>query len=160
MWKHKKTYAIGGLENIGFDKGDTLTVLSSQGVGLFNCLTGERIFRQEASWWENYEPITGTVSGYGTLDGSTIRICGLDGPDFLSKATQDGWGIACTGPVPDDPPFEKYQVHKIFLTHQDRGHHELLGQDGACELRVFGFSPTGNSLVVATSCDLIIWSRG
>ncbi|MEI3796505.1 MULTISPECIES: hypothetical protein [unclassified Chitinophaga] len=159
MWRHKNIYAIGGLENIGFDQADALTVLSSQGVGLFNCLTGERFFRQETSWWENYEPMAGTISGYDILEGSTIRICGLDGPDFLSKETRDGWILEYTGPVPDDPPFEKYQVNKIFLAHQSRGHHEFICQDGACELRAFGFSATGNSLVVATSCNLVIWSR-
>lgn len=159
MWKYRNTYAIGGLENIGFDLADTLTVLSSQGVGMFNCLTGEKFFRQVVSWWERYDPVTAAISGYGILEGSTIQICGLDVPDFLSKATQDGWILQCAGPVPDDPPFEKYQVHKIFLTHQNSGHHEFICQDGACELRAFGFSPTGNSLVVATSCDLVIWSR-
>lgn len=77
----------------------------------------------------------------------------------MSKETQDGWTLECTGPVPDDPPFEKYNVHKLFLTHQSRQHHEFIYQDGACELQAYGFSPIGNSLVVATSCDLVIWSR-
>lgn len=159
MWIHKNTYAVGGLENIGFDQADTVTVLSSQGIGLFDCLTGKRIFRDTSSWWESYDPVTATVPGCDILAGETIRICGLEKPDFLSKESSDGWRVECTDPEPDDAPFEKYLVRKIFLSHKSSGHHEFIGKDSACELRAFGFSPTGHSLVVATSCDLVIWSR-
>lgn len=159
MWKHVNTIAVGGLANIGFGSVDTLMVLSSQGIGIFDCLTGERIFRDRGSWWEDFDAVAATVPGQDVLSGNRIRVCGLDEPDFLSKKTTDGWMLECIGPVPDDAPFEKYQVHKIFLTHQGGQYRELVDKDGPCELRAYGFSPTGNTLVVALSCDLTIWSR-
>jgi len=43
MWTHKNTLAIGGLENVGFATNqDLLTVLSSQGQGIFDCITAEK----------------------------------------------------------------------------------------------------------------------
>ncbi|MBO9730274.1 MAG: hypothetical protein J7623_16660 [Chitinophaga sp.] len=159
MWKLINTIAVGGLENIGFDSGDRLVVLSSQGIGIFDCLTGERIFRDRESSWEDFDPVSATVPGMDVLSGSLIRVCGLDEPDFLHKETTDGWMLECIGPVPDDAPFEKYLVHKIFLTHKEGQYRELVDKDGPCELRAYGFSPTGNTLVVALSCDLTIWSR-
>jgi hypothetical protein len=38
MWMHKLTTGIGGLEDVGFAiNSEELIVLSSQGVGVFNC---------------------------------------------------------------------------------------------------------------------------
>lgn len=160
MWKHKNTFAIGGLENVGFDNEDRLVVLSSQGVGIFDCISGTKIYRDSRSWWEDFNEVAGTIPDYGILAGSQIRTCGLYGEDFLSKRTSDGWMLEKAGGIPDDPPFERYLVNKIYLTHRESAQRVCIAKDGACELRAFGFSGTGNSLVVALSCDLVIWSRG
>jgi hypothetical protein len=33
----------------------------------------------------------------------------------------------------------------------------FIGEDGPCELRVYGFSEDEKLLVIATSCELVIW---
>jgi hypothetical protein len=43
--------------------------------------------------------------------------------------------------------------------YQDLASATCIGEDGACELRAAGFSPTGQSFVIATSCDLTIIAR-
>jgi hypothetical protein len=160
MWKHKNTFAIGGLENVGFANGsDHLIVLSAQGKGIFNCFTGEKMFRSEEEWWKDFDEKESTVKGFDFLENATIKICGLHGEDKLSKKTSDGWTITASEKTPDDHPFEKYLVTKIFLNNPDHSQSIFITKDGPCELRVFGFSETGKSLIVGTSCDLVIWSR-
>lgn len=160
MWTHKNTFAIGGLENIGFvNESDNLVVLSSQGKGIFNCVNGEKIFRSDEEWWKDFDQTNSTVKGFDFLKGIKIKTGGLHAEDFLSKKTNDDWKIVASEKQPDDHPFEKYLVTKIFLNSPDNSEKFFICKDGACELRAFGFSETGKSLVVATSCELVIWSR-
>lgn len=56
MYKYIQTFAIGGLQNIGFLT-DELIVLSTQGTGIFNCLTGEKIGRDNEDWWGNFDEV-------------------------------------------------------------------------------------------------------
>ncbi|HEU5164024.1 MAG TPA: hypothetical protein VFU29_00715 [Chitinophagaceae bacterium] len=162
MWTHKNTFAIGGLENIGYaPKQDFVIVLSSQGQGIFNCKTGEKIARQndDTNWWDKFNQKTNSIIGFDVLENIEITTCGLYGDDSLSKTTQDGWTLIATEPEPDDKPFEKYLVKRIYLLSPDKEEKLLVGKDGACELRAFGFSDTGDTFVIALSCDLTIYSR-
>ncbi|MDQ4102090.1 MAG: hypothetical protein M3115_07905, partial [Thermoproteota archaeon] len=83
----------------------------------------------------------------------------LYGVDKLLKATFDGWTLVASEPQPDDKPFENYSVTEIYLVSPDKQQKQLVGKDGPCELRAFGFSDTGNSFIIALSCDLTIYSR-
>lgn len=162
MWELKNTYAIGGLENIGYaPHQDHLLVLSSQGEGLFNCITGERIarVRNGDDWWERLNQETNTITGFDLLSNIKISTYGLHGEDNLPKITKDGWSLKISDPEPDDLPFEKYLVQKIYLVSPNQKEKTLIAKDGPCELRAFGFSDTGNSLIVALSCEIVIYSR-
>lgn len=162
MWIHKNTFAIGGLENIGYaPKQDYLMVLSSQGQGIFDCLKGEKVARQNngGEWWKNFDQAKNSIVGFGLLENVEISTCGLFGGDNLPKSNSDGWTLTITEPQPDDKPFEKNLVQKIYLISPNNNEKTFIAKDGPCELRAFGFSETGNSFVVALSCDLTIYSR-
>ncbi|NBB22394.1 hypothetical protein GVN20_23780 [Runella sp. CRIBMP] len=162
MWTHKNTFAIGGLENIGYaDKEDFLIVLSSQGQGIFNCKTGEKIARlnNDSNWWDKFDQSTNSIVGFDILENIEIKTYGLYGSDNLAKTTQDNWTLIISEPEPDDRPFEKYLVQKIYLLSPDGTEKKFICKDGACELRAFGFSETGDTFVIALSCDLTIYSR-
>jgi hypothetical protein len=160
MWSHKNTYAIGGLENIGYaDNSDNLIVLSSQGRGIFNCVTGEKINRDSIDWWSQFDELTSTINGFGLLENAIIKTSGLYGKYLLPKETTDGWSLVKRENEFDDHPFEKNLVTKIFLASPTKEQIIFISKDGPCELRSFGFSPTGHSLIVALSCELTIWSR-
>jgi hypothetical protein len=77
----------------------------------------------------------------------------------MSKLTADGWTLVKDAPEPEDPPFENFMVQKIYLVSPDKQQKFFISKDGACELRAFGFSDTGNTFIVALSCDLVIYSR-
>lgn len=162
MWKHQNTYAIGGLENVGYANGqDLLIVLSTQGEGIFDCIKGEKIARLNngSDWWNDFDKETNSIKGFDILNNIEIRTFGLYGDDKLPKSTEDGWMLLTSEPEPDDSPFERYLVSKVYLVSPDKMHKTIVAKDGACELRAFGFSSTGKSFIVATSCELIIYSR-
>jgi hypothetical protein len=151
MWTHKNTFAIGGLENVGFaDNGDFLLVLSSQGMGIFNCLTGEKLGRKYDAWWPEFNQEDFSIKGFYSLSDSVIKTCGMYGENILSRKTPDDCIVAA----------EKFLNDRIFLYPSDDEKICLfIPEHDACELRAFGFSETGKSLIVATSCELVIWSR-
>ena len=161
-WIHKNTFAIGGLENVGYaSKQDNLLVLSSQGQGIFDCIAGEKIARKNdgSDWWSSFDETTNSIEGFDCLTGITITKHGLYGDDHLLRTTHDGWTLSISKPEPDDKPFEKFLIQKIFLISPDQKQKTFIAKDGPCEFRAFGFSETGNSFVVASSCDLLIYSR-
>jgi hypothetical protein len=86
-----------------------------------------------------------------------IQTCGMYGADNLFKSTVDGWTFIITEPQTDDEPFEKYLVHWTYLVDPDKKTKTFVAKDGACELRAYGFSETGNSFIVASSCELTIY---
>lgn len=162
MWTHKNTFAIGGLENIGYAPNeDFLIVLSSQGQGIFDCKTGEKIARQydDQNWRDKFDEVTNSIIGFDLLANIQIKTCGLYGGDNLPKATKDNWTLIASEHEPDDKPFEKYLVRRIYLISPDKKEKLFIDRDGPCELRAFGFSDTGDTFVLALSCDLIIYSR-
>ncbi|SDN11324.1 hypothetical protein [Streptomyces wuyuanensis] len=157
---------IGGLLGIGFalepdgDR-DLVMVVSVDGHGLFDAVTGERIARDRAP-----DPDTSTpdgvpdlsVPGLGPLDGSRVRIAGLFGGG-LHTTTVDGWTLETVSPewpndrvllsvdggIPHDGPHGERWWHIFDSDHS--------------ELRAAGFSPSGRTLAVATSSDLTLWTR-
>lgn len=119
MWTHKNTFAIGGLENVGFAQGqDHLMVLSSQGQGIFNCLTGEKVARlhNNDDWWDNFDETTHSIVGFDVLDSIVVPTCGLYGEDTLVKTTGDGWMLQISASEPDDKPFQQFPGAKNIFS--------------------------------------------
>lgn len=162
MWKHKNTFAIGGLENVGYAPNqDFLIVVSSQGQAIFNCKTGEKIARKydDLHWWAQFDQVNHTVTGFDFLSNIKIKLHGLHGNDNLPKTSQDNWSLVVSELEPDDKPFEKYSIKRFYLISPNKQEIKVIGKDGACELRALGFSDTGDTFIVALSCELMIYSR-
>lgn len=150
-WKHVSTWAIGGLFQVGYAEGlDLLLVLSSQGRGIFDCLTGEKLARDDEEAHDFLDAVRLTASGFGPLNNRTIRTAGLFGGG-LPRTTNDGWFA--------EKQMWAWPTRSIYLAAPRKREPVVVADDGACELRAFGFSETGRSFVVATSCDLTIFAR-
>ena len=137
MWTHRNTYAIGGLENVGFAPNqDLLIVLSSQGQGIFDCISGEKVARQNnnLNWWENFNQSTNSILGFDRLSNIEIKTCGLYGIDNLPKSTTDGWTLFASEAEPDDKPFENSLIRRIYLISPDQQQKNAVCKDGPCEL--------------------------
>jgi hypothetical protein len=150
-WRVHPVYAVGGLFGVGYAAGsDLLLVLSSQGRGVFDCLTGEKLARDYDEAHDFFDAIRLTAVGFGPLAGQSVRIGGLFGGG-LPLTTADGWCLEAQA--------RAWPTHSVFLTASGSREPVCIGDDGACELRACGFSETGRSFVIATSCDLTMFKR-
>lgn len=160
---HEHVAAVGGLQGVGFatDPGtgrDLVLVTSTDGHGLFDTVSGEKLARDRDP--EPDEPCPDgdlTCAGLGPVAGVRVRVAGLYGGG-LHTGTDDGWMVETVSP---DWPNDR------VLLSRDRG--PILGEQGQdwwhvfhsrwSELRAAGFSPSGATLVVATSSDITLWTR-
>ena len=160
MFKFINTYAVGGLFNVGYsDNTDMLIVLSNQGRGIVNCLTGEMTFRDDKDWFPDYDETNGTIKGFGTENDKLIKVSGINSKNKLLTQTTDQWELILSEPQPEKAPFERFYIQNIFLHHPSIGNKLFITNDGPCELKAFGFSDTQKSFVVALSCEITVWSR-
>ncbi|MET9501104.1 hypothetical protein ABZY42_05105 [Streptomyces sp. NPDC006622] len=159
--------AVGGLLGIGFavhpDSGDDLVmVVSHDGHGLFDAVTGEKIARDRDPAPQDSTPDESddlSCPGLGPIAGRRVRIAGLFGGG-LHTGTADGWTVEVVQPA--------WPSERVLLSRHDavphRGRHgetwwHILHANYST-FRAAGFSPSGRTLAVATSSDLTLWNRG
>ena len=162
-WQWRAVHAVGGLTEVGFGRGtDLLLVVSHDGRGVFDCLTGLRVARDptmpepgEADWQDTHEL---DAEGIGPLAGQTVRTSGLAGGG-LALATADGWTAERL--VLDWPEESLLLVPPGAWIYETRAGRSAAFTKIAVENepRAWGFSPTGRSLVLATSSDVTIFGR-
>lgn len=155
-WVKRSTRAVGGLTDVGFGRGsDLLLIISSQGRGVLDGLTGEMVARDRddsLSWFDAFERL---AAGIGPLMGQQIHTGGQAGGG-LTSGTRDGWSV-------EIETFE-WPLRRVIL--KSRGWYESTFAEAGCTvlvddstLRAAGFSPTGRSLILATSSDVTVYSR-
>jgi len=160
MWRHQRTYAIGGLENVGyFDNEDKLLVLSSQGLGVIDCYTGTKVFRSDEEWWPLFVQETNTLRLIPGYSDTTVKVFGLHNVTGLLPKTFENWQLSISEPRADDPPFQHFTIQEVCLENVNSMEKLVITKDGPCEFRAFGFSDSGKSLFAASSCELVVWKR-
>lgn len=156
-WKLVASIAIGGLRSVGYDRwSDNLLVLSSQGRGVINCLSGEKTARDYDEYYKN--EIHLEAEGIGVLSNRLIRMMGLFGGGLPTR-TKDSWQL--------ESVILKWPERMILLIPPDS---YLYGSvcnqaddmtkiaEGSC-IRAYGFSYTGQSFIIATTSEIDIFSR-
>ncbi|MFI8420497.1 hypothetical protein [Streptomyces sp. NPDC085479] len=156
--------AVGGLTGIGFGVDtatdhDLVMVVSSQGYGVFDAVTGERIARDRDPEDDDGPDVSPDLScpWIGPLAGQRVRVAGLYGGGLHSSG--DGWRVDVEAP--------DWPHHRILLSSNGGNWHRAPHTEGWWHvlhstwstLRAVGFSPTGRTLAVATSSDLTLWTR-
>ncbi|MDR2213085.1 MAG: hypothetical protein LBE21_05610 [Pseudomonadales bacterium] len=155
-WRKVATLAIGGLNSVGFDRNsELLMVLSSQGRGVIDCRSGDKVARDYNEYYANGYL---EADGIGPLYGNTIRIFLLSAGG-LPAYTHDGWSVEFA--TLDWPVKDIFLVEpNSFLLASLYGKPEKFTKIGTeYEPVMCGFSYSGNSLVIATSSDVAIFSR-
>lgn len=161
-WHAGVSYSIGGLLAVGFaPSSDLLLVTSSQGRGVFDCLTGKRLARDstpasdEDNWQDDFEL---EAIGIGPLAAQSIRISGLPG-GALAVTTKDGWSLERLTLIwPEESIVLTAPGSWIYETRPDRSSvFTKLAEES--EIRACGFSPTGKSVIIATTSDVTMFSR-
>ncbi len=158
-WRKFATIAIGGLQHIGFASNSDLllAVSGARGRGVVDCATGGKVARDD----EEYYPDFGSLEaeGIGSLEGQQIRVAGISGGG-LSHATEDGWLIELHPLSWPEEEFFLCPPGQTMLWSPPAAKPELFKlRPLPSSLVAYGFSPTGRSLIIATSSDLEIYSR-
>jgi hypothetical protein len=92
------------------------------------------------------------AQGIGPLEGQTIRLAGLHGGGLL-RCGQQGWTVE---ELPLDwPDVSLLLVEPWQSIYVDSAHFTKLAVER--EVRAFGFSETGRSLVLATGSDVAVY---
>ena len=156
-WTTVTRFAVGGLEAVGFDEqSDELVVVSSQGQGIFDPGSGERVYRDRSQ--DGYDWKTLSARRGDKPDAGLIRMSGIHGGQ-LRTVTDDGWTLQTV--VYERPKTRlilgtsNYTVTASKLPPRDKWF--VLGD--ACEFRVWGFSPTGNILIWSDEVDIHMLRR-
>lgn len=158
-WRNVGTFAVGGLTDVGFaDSSDLLLCISGSGRGVFDCLAGLRVARDDSSDFA-FDLGNLIAEGIGPLAGQRIRTAGMYGGG-LASGSGDGWCIERHPfSFPDDELFVSPPGHTMLWTRRDEEVRLTKLGRFVTELRAFGFSPTGRTLVVAVSSDVTIFAR-
>ncbi|KHD73478.1 hypothetical protein [Actinoplanes utahensis] len=154
--------AVGGLIGAGFGVHpgtgrDLLLAASHSGLGLFDTVTGERLARDydnELAWPADDDL---TCAGIGALAGTRVRMAGLLGGG-LHRVAPGGWVVDVV--TPDWPKSRVLLATGFGPWRGDHGEtwwHVF--HAGVTELRAAGFSPSGDTLIAATSSDVSMWTR-
>lgn len=158
-WSGPINIAVGGLTDVGFgDSSDLLICISSNGRGVIDCLAGSKVARDDGDDFE-FDAGNLLVPGIGPLAGKPVRTAGVAGGG-LANGTNDGWSVQRHPfAFPDEQLFVASHGQAMLWT--PLGEEMRLTKLGGfvTEVRAFGFSPTGLSLVIATSSDLIVFCR-
>jgi len=156
-WKKIGAWGIGGMRAIGYsDCSRFIIVETSEGRGLFDCQTGDKVLR-DRNEYKNQE-IELLCEGFGPLVGRTIRMSGLCGGG-LPLSTKDGWHIEIISSWPKNEILLFEPGSSIFGWKYGKPSHFQKIWSGH-EIRGCGFSYSGNTLCIGESSDLVIYSRG
>lgn len=148
-WKKPAFHAVGGLIQVGYiGETDFLLVLSHNGRGIFDCLTGEKIARDDTMGYEFFDEKSLILKGFGQFEKDFVQTAGLHGGK-LKESTTDGWRLSYT----------EDGIGRVILSDPNDSISETFGDSGLVEIRAFGFSESGKSFVLATTADLTIFSR-
>lgn len=155
-WERRTEIAVGGLSEVGFSKATNhLLVVSSNGRGVIDCQTGERVARDYEEYGSWYDSLNMTCLGIGPLDGELISIAGLCGGG-LPVCNRYGESLEVAAPEwPDEDVYFCPPNKSAFIN----GH-----QAGCCrifrdQILSMGFSWNGAFIAVATSSDVTVWQR-
>lgn len=153
-WHRRTIAAVGGLTDVGFGRDqELLLVVSSTGRAIFDCDTGERIARDREEPSDDWYDIAHLeAQGIGPLDGVRVRLSGLNGGGLPTRGIKD-WSVDSV--VLRWPHQSLLFVEPFKWIYDDAAQITLIGLES--EVRAFGFSDTGRSLVLATSSALTIW---
>jgi hypothetical protein len=155
-WVDGGTWAIGGLIEVGFGRGtELLLVVSWQGRGVFDPETRTRVARDreapDDTWYDEFGLLG---RGIGPLADQYVHLAGLHGGG-LAGSTRDGWWTeSITLAWPDQHLLLGGPHGSIYEADA-----KLVKLAIESEARAFGFSPSGRTLVVATSSSLQLYVR-
>jgi hypothetical protein len=154
-WRFVGSFAIGGLQAVGFSRYcDSLLVVSSQGLGIFDAETGERVARDaDPDWKAVFDDRNLRCQGFDILADEVIDLCGIDGGG-LPMTTSRGEVLELVGmDFPQSAVVLSTNFRSLGLYAPSESMIVYKGY-----VRFCGFSWSRDCFVVVDE-DMHIWSR-
>lgn len=156
-WQLIGKYAVGGLLEVGFSKKqEMLLVISSQGRGVFNCITGEKIFRDYESDYQNKYEKELSCQGVGPLFDEIITVAGINGGG-LPNTNFEGDSLEII--APNWPIYDMVFCPSYASLYDEKNNHNCRIIASDYSFRAYGFSWSGNSFIYATSDGLTLYRK-
>lgn len=162
-WKRSAEVVVGGLIAVGFFEGrespnlDKLLAVGSKGQTIIDCQSGDVVYRNRDH--DGYSHDTLTAWDLSGVNSDPVRMSGVGGGG-LKRFTSDGWSVEA---IPIAWPIYYYVLQhpgsSIFSDYKlgRKPKFDLLDYD--YQQMAWGFSNSGNSLLLTSSSDVILWSR-
>ena len=161
IWHPVGTHTIGGLVAVGFDRtSEEMLIVAENGQSVVDCRSGTLRYRNEDADGYDAPPLKAARLDHPAAE--RFDMAGMDGGG-LRAATSDGWHVDrislcwpetyCILHPPDA------SIHALAQVQRGMGTTFYLMAKEREEIRAFGFSWTGESLVLATASNLRIWTR-
>lgn len=155
-WEKIGHWAVGGARAVGFSECSRYVLVeSSNGRGLFDCSSGAKILRDNSEYTDKELELV--CVGIGPIEGQEVRMSGLHGGG-LPSCTKDGWHIESVSFWPQSNLL-LFAPDSWLYGHKYGKPHEFKKIWSGHELRGYGFSYTGQALIVCESSDLIIYTK-
>ncbi|MEP4197605.1 MAG: hypothetical protein ABJL99_18430 [Aliishimia sp.] len=162
-WEHVTTCAVGGLTAVGFERSsETLLVISQSGQSVMDATTGTRLYRNRAADGYDVNALKAARLDHPAIE--RMDMAGLHG-GALRRETEDGWSVDMfnliwpeTCCVLHPPNASIYFLKKGWTQGIKDPTFHLMARERE-DVRAFGFSWTGRSLLLATPSTLTIWAR-
>ena len=162
-WKRSAEVVVGGLIAVGFFEDrespnlDMLLAVGSRGQTIIDCQSGNVVYRNRNQDGYDHDTLTAWDLSGGNPD--PVRMSGVGGGG-LKRFTSDGWSVEA---IPVKWPIFYYVLQhpgsSVFSDYKlgRKPKFDLLEND--YQQMAWGFSNSGNSLLLTSSSDIIIWSR-
>ena len=153
-WTVTTTFAVGGLEAVGFDeRNGELLVVSSQGQGIIDPTSGRRLFRDANSHGYDHKRLQANRGDQP--EAPPVRMAGIHG-GHLRTVNDDGWTIEKV--VLEWPKARlvlcEPNVHLSPFKKPPKSGWFVLGE--GTEFKVWGFSHTGSVLIWSDEVDISV----
>lgn len=130
-------------------------MISSQGRGLFDCDTGERISRDYEEYGDWFDDRKLICKGIGPVESELIHTCRIHGGG-LPYSGNNGESIEVH--APNWPQYDLYFCAEYKSALID-GYASFCKKIESKHLRAYGFSWCGNYLVSAIGSDFNLWKK-
>lgn len=156
-WRFVGEISVGGLWAVGFDEAsEDLLIVSSSGQGLVDTTTGKRRARNTLE--SGYDRVRLKARPVPDRGNREFRMSGLHGGG-LPTVTQDLWSVRCEVVCWPDKSLLLFEPSSDLLGSFYGKKHDFTKLAVESEVRAFGFSWSGRTLIVATSSEVKIFNR-
>lgn len=150
------SYAVGGLEDVGFSKNypDLLLILSSQGRGVLDCKS-EKIIARDRDYEADYMNFEKLIAkGIGPIADEEVPVSGIHGGG-LHKYLPNAVSLEILAP---DWPYCKIFLNENNSSIFDDQNHSYIIYSFDYP-HTFGFSPNGKYIIIASSSGVELIKR-